>query len=576
MIFALSAVMGCTREDAGGGTAPVISEETANLEMVCKVWGLVKYFHPVYAEENYFGECDIDQDLFVLLAQMEGRDSEEVQKILVDWIEGLGPFESSEDMWTDYLSSNKIPSKMEKGRQLADLSWIYNTEYLGADLSAKLVQVYNAVRMTPSRYAYRYEKNRIKGEETSYPDMVDPSLEYRLLALFRYWNIIEYFFPAKYLTDTPWDEVLRECIPIFVAAEGSREYETAVCRLTAKICDTHGLQLLYLRPEEKNYLPYFSFEIIGERIYVSDISSKLAVPHTIKVGDEVVRINGMTYQEAKKEVFKYYSLSNMACANMLIKKYIILINEGDSMPVTFISDGVQKTEEFPTIPVPPFQPASDLKGTFISWGAFDVDYKLLNEGRVGYFNPGISANTNLSQMFAEFKDTEGIVVDMRCYPDRGDIMSIPYRFIDGTDRPFGKFIHPDGFFPGYSWIYASSTTGEYADYIQEGTYNGKVVVLVNADTQSYAECSTMAFQALPNAVVVGSQTAGADGNIGYIDLPGGLRPAFSGLGIWYPDGTEAQRYGVKIDREVHRTVEGLKAGRDELLDTALDIILNGK
>lgn len=553
----------------------MISEETAHLEMVCKVWGLVKYFHPIYAEENYFGECDIDQDLFVLLAQMEGRDSEGVRKMLADWIDGLGPFEAAEDMWTDYIGSNSIPSGMEKGRQLADLSWIYNTQYLGVDLSAKLVQVYNAVRKTPSRYAYRFAGGRVKGEENPYSDIVDPALEYRLLALFRYWNIIEYFFPAKYLTDTPWDEVLRECIPIFVAAEGSREYETAVCRLTAKICDTHGLQLLYLRPEEKNYLPYFSFEIIGEKIYVSNISSKLVVPHTVKVGDEVVEINGMTYREAKKEVSKYYSLSNIASANMLIKKYIILITEGNSVPITFISDGVQKAEEFPTIPVPPFQPVSDVKGLFVSWGAFDEEYKLLNDGRVGYFNPGISPNTNLSQMFAEFRDTEGIVVDMRCYPEL-DLRPIPYRFIDNTDRPFVKMTYPDSFFPGHSWVSSDLTTGYFAQYVQEGTYNGQVVILVNGDTQSAAEFATMAFQTLPNAVVVGSQTAGADGNIASVDLPGGLRPAFSGLGVWYPDGTEAQRYGVKIDREVHRTVEGLKAGRDELLDTALDIILNGK
>lgn len=575
MVFALLAVMGCTKEGAGGGTAPAVSEETAQLEMVCKVWGLVKYFHPVYAEENYLEECDIDKELFMLVEQMDGLDRKGVRQMLVNWIDGLGPFESSEEMWTDHLSSNKLPSGMEKGRQLADLSWIYNTEYLGADLSAKLVQVYNGVRKTPSRYAYRFTSGGMRGKETPYPEMVDPPLEYRLLALFRYWNIIEYFFPAKYLTDTPWDEVLRECIPIFVAAEGAREYETAVCRMTAKICDTHGLQLLYLHPEEKNYLPYFSFEIIGEKIYVSRISPNLAVPHTIKVGDEVVKINGMTYREAKKEVTQYYSLSNIASANMLIKKYIILITEGNSMPITFVSDGVQKTEEFPTVPVPPFQPASDLKGTFISWGAFDEQYKLLNDGRVGYFNPGISSNTSLSQIFAEFRDTEGIVVDMRSYPEL-DIRHIPYRFIDNTDRPFVKMTYPDPFFPGHSWVSSDYTTGYYANYVQEGTYNGKVVVLVNGDTQSAAEFATMAFQTLPNAVVVGSQTAGADGNIAYIDLPGGIRPAYSGLGVWYPDGTEAQRYGVKIDREVHRTVEGLKAGTDELLDAALDIILNGK
>lgn len=571
LAFALLVSIGCTREDKGGVNKPPVDAETAKLEMVCKVWGMVKYFHPVYAQYKYFDECDIDADLLFLLAWMDGLDTEGVREMLAEWIDGLGPFESSEDTWDAYLNSDKVPSDMVQGRRLTDMDWIYNREYLGTELSEKLVQVYNGVRENQSKYAYRYVNGNGVFEEKAYAEMTDPSLEYRLLALFRYWNIIEYFYPAKYLTDTPWDEVLRECIPVFVAAEGTLEYEKAISMLTAKICDTHGVQ--FFRLEEKNSLPYFGFEIIDEKIYVSWIGSQLEVPHTIKVGDEVVEINGMTYQEAKKEVPQYISLSNIATINRIIKDYILLVTDKSSMPITFVSDGVKKTEEFPTMPISPQPGSSDVHSTRVSWGGLDEEYKLLNDGRVGYFNPGISANTPVAQMFADFKDTEGIVIDMRCYPT-GEVMDIPYRFIDPTDRPFVRWTHPDGFFPGYSWI-EECTTGEYADYIQEGTYDGRVVLVVNEYTQSYAESIIMIFQTLPNAVVVGSQTAGANGNVAYIYLPGGIRTVYSGLGVQYPDGTETQRYGVRIDREVHLTVDGIRAGKDELLDAAVDIILNG-
>ena len=45
---------------------------------------------------------------------------------------------------------------------------------------------------------------------------------------------------------------------------------------------------------------------------------------------------------------------------------------------------------------------------------------------------------------------------------------------------------------------------------------------------------TIAFQLAPNVIVIGSQTAGADGNITYIDFPGEFRASLSGLGVYYP------------------------------------------
>jgi hypothetical protein len=52
----------------------------------------------------------------------------------------------------------------------------------------------------------------------------------------------------------------------------------------------------------------------------------------------------------------------------------------------------------------------------------------------------------------------------------------------------------------------------------------------------------MAFRTAPAAVVMGSTTAGADGNVtNFFYLPGGIFTRFSGIGILYPDGKETQR-----------------------------------
>jgi len=97
-------------------------------------------------------------------------------------------------------------------------------------------------------------------------------------------------------------------------------------------------------------------------------------------------------------------------------------------------------------------------------------------------------------------------------------------------------------------------------------------MIVNELSQSQAEYTAMAFRAGINTTIIGSTTAGADGNVSTIMLPGGLRTMISGIGVYYPDGTETQRIGIVPDIEIHPTVEGIRNGRDELLEKAIDLI----
>jgi C-terminal processing protease CtpA/Prc len=106
---------------------------------------------------------------------------------------------------------------------------------------------------------------------------------------------------------------------------------------------------------------------------------------------------------------------------------------------------------------------------------------------------------------------------------------------------------------------------------QQPHYSGKVVILVDEVTQSQAEYTTMAFRAATGAIVIGSTTAGADGNVSQFALPGGLRTMISGLGVFYPDKT--QQVGIVPNIEVKPTIEGIRAGRDEVMEEALRQIL---
>ncbi len=82
----------------------------------------------------------------------------------------------------------------------------------------------------------------------------------------------------------------------------------------------------------------------------------------------------------------------------------------------------------------------------------------------------------------------------------------------------------------------------------------------------------MALRVAPKTKVIGSTTAAADGNVSEIILPGRIRTMISGIGVYYPDGTETQRIGIIPDVELHPTIRGIRAGKDELLEKAQDWI----
>jgi hypothetical protein len=47
----------------------------------------------------------------------------------------------------------------------------------------------------------------------------------------------------------------------------------------------------------------------------------------------------------------------------------------------------------------------------------------------------------------------------------------------------------------------------------------------------------------------------------------------SGLGVFYPDNKPTQRIGILSDIEARPAIEGVRAGRDEVLETAIRQIL---
>ena len=159
--------------------------------------------------------------------------------------------------------------------------------------------------------------------------------------------------------------------------------------------------------------------------------------------------------------------------------------------------------------------------------------------------------------------TKGLIIDIRDYPSDFPIYVLGGMLVT-QPTPFTWFTHGDVANPGaFHWADIAQLTPSVPHY------NGKVVILVDETTQSSAEFHTMAFRAVPGAVVIGSTTAGADGNVSTVPIPGGLSSYISGLGVFYPDKSPTQRVGIEPDIWRTPTIAGLRARRDELIEAAI-------
>jgi hypothetical protein len=173
----------------------------------------------------------------------------------------------------------------------------------------------------------------------------------------------------------------------------------------------------------------------------------------------------------------------------------------------------------------------------------------------------------IPELLSMAEGTRGLVIDIRNYPSEFVVFALGQHLVS-EPTPFARFTNGVAANPGaFVW-------GPEVKLVPAAPrYLGRVAILVDETSQSQAEYTSMAFRASPGSVVVGSMTAGADGNVSRIPLPCGLQTMISGIGVFWPDQRPTQRVGIVPDIEVHPTLAGVRAGRDEVLEAALQELL---
>jgi C-terminal processing protease CtpA/Prc len=377
--------------------------------------------------------------------------------------------------------------------------------------------------------------------------------------------MIHYFFPYRHLTDKPWNGTLKEYIPLFIHAKNELEYELAAVKIISEIQDSHANlwggndKMIELKG---TFYPPVHVRFIEDKLVVDEYYNDKA---GLRIGDIITHINGKTIEELVKDLKSYYPASNEAAKMRDISQDILRSNV-NSIRIKYISEDKNLEKELKLYNVKPNNHYSN---------DIEKSFKLLDDN-IGYITLSNIWKDDIEPIKATFKNTKGIIIDIRNYPKTfvpfllGSYFvsssSIPY-FLPSSSTPFVKFTIGNTDNPGEFTFTKTLTIPKAKD-----TYKGKLIVIVNEITQSQAEYTAMAFRAGANTTIIGSTTAGADGNVSTIILPGGLETRISGIGVYYPNGKETQRVGIVPDIIVKPTIEGIKKGKDELIEKAIELI----
>ena len=166
-------------------------------------------------------------------------------------------------------------------------------------------------------------------------------------------------------------------------------------------------------------------------------------------------------------------------------------------------------------------------------------------------------------------DTKYVIIDSRNYPN-WTVIALSKILIRERHK-FARFKKINFDYPGsFEWDNSQTIGG------RSKGYDGKIIVLVDYNTMSQAEYTVMALQQHPSTYVIGGQTAGADGNISFVPFPFDVKSYFSGLSVFYPDGTATQQIGIKRDLMVEQDFKSLLENKDLIFEKALEIMRAGK
>ncbi|SDD34715.1 S41 family peptidase [Niabella drilacis] len=530
----------------GSGTnALPASVTTEDLFILGKTWGFLKYYHPAIRSGSYNWDFELFRFLPRFLKSCTTRDQRNA--LLLEWVRSLGSFETRNAPQAAVAGSIKM---------YPDYGWIRKNE-LGPALYRTLMEVRNAKRTSTGYYSGHTPDDStvsIPFNELAYPHLKYPDAGFRLLAVFRYWACLDHLYAYRYLLNNK-DQQFRHSISRFRACKNEQDYDHAVKEAVAFLNSGHTILYdVYTAPAKM--LGFYAENVAG-KIVVTKVNER---EKTIHRGDIIERINGIP---VFTRINQYKGLLPAPRPAIFYREAVraLLFTDDSSTTFSIVRNGrplTLSTQQYLT------------NGSEASQLLTPVDTSFMELNKhTAYLNlPVIPDSISFCSLFKKVRNYKNLVIDLRSYP----VLSwdlIKKHFFNQPSAVF-KATSVDPLTPG---LFRFTESGlEISRQPDSDIYKGRIAVLTNAYTQSYAETLVMAFKKRPQTITVGQATAGANGNTFAVAFPGGYFTRMEGLGVYTLQKKETQRKGLVPDYRAAPAIRDIAEGRDVFIEKAVQLL----
>jgi C-terminal processing protease CtpA/Prc len=365
------------------------------------------------------------------------------------------------------------------------------------------------------------------------------------------WNIFQHFYPYFDQIDSDWDAALVKAIDTAFNLD-NRESATRNLRwLVAQLHDGHGN--VYDRKSRILIAPV-GFGWVEDQLIVTASNDE-----KFKVGDIITKVDGQIAIDYLKDMEQYISGSPQWKRHRSTQQ----MSQGQGSK----SLTIQRAEQ-----------TLELELSFKGQRAAAVDkgdvcrIEVDAEGEdddIWYIDMGRAEPKDVDPLIQKLASAKGIVLDFRGYP-RGT----QYLFQHMTDQHMQsqKWQVPRQIRPNRTDMKNFETAGRWQMPPKQPRFGGKMVFITNGSAISYAESCMAIVANYKLGEIIGSPTAGANGNINPFPLPGGYRVSWTGMRVVNHDDSQHHVNGVAVTMPMEPTLAGIRDGRDELLEAAVDLI----
>lgn len=378
-----------------------------------------------------------------------------------------------------------------------------------------------------------------------------PLAKARKLALARIYAAISFILPHRELVNSPSDLVINH-LDAMVNAKSIRAYNLALLKIASDICDGH----CFLQGTGKFPIPgrkRIPFEL---RIMNSDVIVSKSHSDNFQIGDKVISINCQSVEDKIAYISQYISASTEQAKNREVARLLPRISSKK------VIVEIERKGQTMIIETSPRKLPSPI------WNHTLDGEDLQSIDNVYYLKfTGLKRDVDWRSILSPQDTHLGLIIDLRCYPTWG-FREITRHFGTGSPRGFAKLGGFNSTIPrNMRWSKTKKIN------MRSPVFDKNVAVLIDETSQSHSEYFAMVLKSSSNVRSFGENTAGSNGNMTSLPLPGGLTMKFTGLDVRWADMSKTQGIGVKPDVEIITKRSHILQNEDPVFNMAKSWIL---